>query len=213
MLMIEVFTGGEQPYPGMTVEGVVQHVLKGQQHPKPPTCPLDMYRNVILPCWHGLPSARIAFSTLVAIFDGLVRQADDKAKAATATAADEPGAGEGAGEGPGGRHDPLESVWSSYYAYIGGGRHGQSSAANEAPSASVKSVKSVRGWGDDQEHSAASGDVSMSYVTNADLQVMRVGQSKKDPPKARLPPVQAQVGSRAGALPPRLRRLRSAWGL
>jgi hypothetical protein len=50
MTMIEVFTDGEKPFPGMMAPAVIYKVSSGAQPPRPKLCPEPLYK-VLQQCW------------------------------------------------------------------------------------------------------------------------------------------------------------------
>ena len=53
ILMIEIYTNGEKPYPNMINEKVIKSLLDGFRIPQPFGCSLNIY-NIILSCWNKL---------------------------------------------------------------------------------------------------------------------------------------------------------------
>ena len=50
MMMIEVFTDGEKPFPELTNIAVIVKVSGGAQPPRPSVCPAPLYK-VLQKCW------------------------------------------------------------------------------------------------------------------------------------------------------------------
>ncbi|KAI1297855.1 Tyrosine-protein kinase Fyn [Halotydeus destructor] len=65
VLLWEIVTRGQKPYPAMTNEEVTQQVESGYRMPRPATkdCPLAAY-DVMLKCWHAQPTKRPTFKWL-----------------------------------------------------------------------------------------------------------------------------------------------------
>ncbi len=63
VLLWEVFTFGQQPYPGMTNEEVIGFVQRGG-HPEPPQqCPRPT-SDLMLRCWEKTPKKRPRFTAV-----------------------------------------------------------------------------------------------------------------------------------------------------
>nr|XP_046228936.1 tyrosine-protein kinase SRK2 [Scatophagus argus] len=63
ILLYEIITFGQTPYPGMSNNQVVQKILQGYRMPCPPNCPKVMY-NIMLDCWRENEQERPTFETL-----------------------------------------------------------------------------------------------------------------------------------------------------
>ena len=63
ILLYEIMTYGQAPYPGMTSEEAISRVREGYRMPCPPDCPTDVY-NIMLQCWNESPSKRPAFQNI-----------------------------------------------------------------------------------------------------------------------------------------------------
>ena len=63
ILLYEIMTYGQTPYPGMTSEEAISRVREGYRMPCPPDCPTDVY-NIMLQCWNESPSKRPAFQNI-----------------------------------------------------------------------------------------------------------------------------------------------------
>ncbi|XP_017860577.1 PREDICTED: fibroblast growth factor receptor homolog 2 [Drosophila arizonae] len=75
VLLWEIMTYGEQPYPNiMSAEELYSYLITGQRMEKPPKCSLNIY-VVMRQCWHFESCARPTFAELVESFDGILQQA------------------------------------------------------------------------------------------------------------------------------------------
>jgi serine/threonine protein kinase len=63
VLLIELFTHGSDPYPGMSNVEVMELVKCGKRHRRPSECSEAMY-NVMLTCWNSIPANRPTFEYL-----------------------------------------------------------------------------------------------------------------------------------------------------
>lgn len=68
ILLVELTTHGQVPYPGMTNRDVIDQVERGYRQPKPPICPQSMY-EIMLKCWDKRPEERPTFEFLFNFFD------------------------------------------------------------------------------------------------------------------------------------------------
>lgn len=69
IFMWELFSFGENPYPGMSVdESFIEKLCTGYRMSKPEHCPGSLFDDIITKCWDPVPSKRPQFSELV---DGL----------------------------------------------------------------------------------------------------------------------------------------------
>lgn len=68
ILLVELTTHGQVPYPGMTNRDVLDQVERGYRMPKPPICPPSMY-EMMLKCWDKKPEERPTFEFLFTFFD------------------------------------------------------------------------------------------------------------------------------------------------
>ena len=55
---------GQEPYPGMSNNDVVNGILKGFRSPQPKGCPEGMYTGVMCTCWLADPASRPSFKQL-----------------------------------------------------------------------------------------------------------------------------------------------------
>ncbi|XP_017090084.2 fibroblast growth factor receptor homolog 2 [Drosophila bipectinata] len=75
VLLWEIMTYGEQPYPHiLSAEELYSYLITGQRMEKPPKCSLNIY-VVMRQCWHFESCARPTFAELVESFDGILQQA------------------------------------------------------------------------------------------------------------------------------------------
>lgn len=63
VLVYELFTLGNTPYPGLDPCDVEHYLDSGRRMPQPPQCPLDLYM-VMLSCWQEFPESRPTFTDL-----------------------------------------------------------------------------------------------------------------------------------------------------
>ncbi|XP_049633105.1 protein-tyrosine kinase 6 [Suncus etruscus] len=63
ILLHEIFSRGQAPYPGMTNHEATQKVDAGYRMPCPPMCPPAMHR-LMLSCWQADPGARPCFQAI-----------------------------------------------------------------------------------------------------------------------------------------------------
>ncbi|XP_058469429.1 tyrosine-protein kinase SRK2 isoform X2 [Solea solea] len=63
VLLYEIMTFGQMPYPGMSNYQVVQKVPLGHRMPRPPKCPQVMY-DIMMDCWKKDEQERPTFETL-----------------------------------------------------------------------------------------------------------------------------------------------------
>lgn len=68
ILLIELVTYGQIPYPGMTNSEVLAQLERGYRHPSPQNCPPEMY-DVMLSCWKKVPQDRPTFDHLFHTMD------------------------------------------------------------------------------------------------------------------------------------------------
>lgn len=68
ILLVELTTHGQVPYPGMTNRDVIDQVERGYRQPRPPVCPKSMY-EMMLKCWDKKPEERPTFEFLFGFFD------------------------------------------------------------------------------------------------------------------------------------------------
>ncbi|ESO04667.1 hypothetical protein HELRODRAFT_78992, partial [Helobdella robusta] len=68
VLMVEIFTYGQIPYPGMSNCEVIAQLDRGYRHPKPPSCSPEMY-EIMKMCWKKEPEERPTFEYLYSVMD------------------------------------------------------------------------------------------------------------------------------------------------
>jgi len=78
ILLFEVVTYGQQPYPGMTQAEALQKVQAGYHMSCPPNCSPQLY-DIMLECWSEDPSSRPDFNSLHKQVQGLLTIAVPKA--------------------------------------------------------------------------------------------------------------------------------------
>ncbi|XP_064481076.1 tyrosine-protein kinase SRK2-like isoform X1 [Ornithodoros turicata] len=82
VLLYELITHGQVPYPGMSNRQVVEQVENGFRMPKPNCeCPDSVY-NTMLTCWEGEPENRPTFEFLFGYFDDFFVAAESSYKEA-----------------------------------------------------------------------------------------------------------------------------------
>ncbi|KAI1709089.1 protein tyrosine kinase domain-containing protein [Ditylenchus destructor] len=69
ILLYEIFTRGQVPYPGMHNREVIEQVEQGYRMPCPKNCPEQIYHEVMLKCWDKLSDRRPTFAFLYSFFD------------------------------------------------------------------------------------------------------------------------------------------------
>lgn len=70
ILLMEIFTYGQVPYPGMNTRDVIEALERGYRMPKPTSVPLpDEIYNVMLLCWDNTPEKRPTFEFLQHFFE------------------------------------------------------------------------------------------------------------------------------------------------
>ncbi|XP_038066677.1 angiopoietin-1 receptor-like [Patiria miniata] len=63
ILLWEISTYGSTPYPGIESKSLAERLLDGYRMPKPDNCADEIY-NLMLKCWHEVPSERPTFKVL-----------------------------------------------------------------------------------------------------------------------------------------------------
>ncbi|XP_038066674.1 angiopoietin-1 receptor-like [Patiria miniata] len=63
ILLWEIATYGATPYPGIESKSLAERLLDGYRMPKPDNCADEIY-NLMLKCWHEVPSKRPTFKVL-----------------------------------------------------------------------------------------------------------------------------------------------------
>ncbi|ESO07211.1 hypothetical protein HELRODRAFT_186886 [Helobdella robusta] len=71
ILLVELVTYGNTPYPGMTAAEVQLKLQGAFRHPKPPGCSDELY-EIMLQCWHANPQKRPTFDSLFHILDDFI---------------------------------------------------------------------------------------------------------------------------------------------
>lgn len=69
VLLYEIITKGQVPYPGMHNREVIEQVELGYRMPMPRCCPEQIYTEVMLKCWDKVPERRPTFDHLFHFFD------------------------------------------------------------------------------------------------------------------------------------------------
>lgn len=71
ILLMEIFTYGQVPYPGMHSREVIEQIERGYRMPKPANhnLPHDIY-HLMLQCWDAVPEKRPKFEFLNQYFEG-----------------------------------------------------------------------------------------------------------------------------------------------
>ncbi|CAG2102254.1 unnamed protein product [Medioppia subpectinata] len=77
ILLYELTTHGQVPYPGMHNREVIEQVERGYRMPKPTTteCPDSVY-NIMIHCWEAEPEKRPTFEYLYGFFDDFLVAAE-----------------------------------------------------------------------------------------------------------------------------------------
>jgi len=76
ILLVELFTHGDEPYPLLTGMEVHDLIKQGKRMARPPQVPEFIFETVAAPCWHEDPSLRPSFSVL---FDTLNKFREESA--------------------------------------------------------------------------------------------------------------------------------------
>ncbi|XP_070539766.1 fibroblast growth factor receptor 3-like [Ptychodera flava] len=76
IVLYEIVTQGETPYPGMSAASVVTSVKEGYRMPKPKGCRESVYA-IMQRCWRENPKDRPQFKVLIQEFDHLLSQFAD----------------------------------------------------------------------------------------------------------------------------------------
>lgn len=74
VVLSEVFSQGETPYPDLTEEQTVARIKLGYRMPKPLDCPAEVY-DIMLTCWRMDPTERPTMQELCAQLDKLEQRA------------------------------------------------------------------------------------------------------------------------------------------
>lgn len=74
IVVIEIYTDGAKPYPGMKNAEVINSVSGGYRTPKPPLCSAKLYK-ILLDCWSEDPSDRPRFDALAELLAALMSDA------------------------------------------------------------------------------------------------------------------------------------------
>jgi len=69
ILLYEILTRGQVPYPGMHNREVIEQVDLGYRMPMPKNCPEQIYTEIMLKCWDKYPEQRPTFTFLHSFFD------------------------------------------------------------------------------------------------------------------------------------------------
>lgn len=68
ILLVEIFTYGQIPYPGMSNSEVLMQLERGYRHPKPANCTPEMY-DIMMACWKKEAEERPTFEYLNSVMD------------------------------------------------------------------------------------------------------------------------------------------------
>ena len=71
VLLWEIFTLGDDPYPSVPVEKLFAKLRKGHRMKRPPYAPPELYQ-IMLTCWQHVPEERPSFTELVEEIDGMI---------------------------------------------------------------------------------------------------------------------------------------------
>ncbi|KAJ8046106.1 Myoblast growth factor receptor egl-15 [Holothuria leucospilota] len=77
VVMWEIYTLGDIPYPGMPAPEVIERIANGYRLPPPDGCPSDIY-TIMMECWQQSPKERPTFSELEKTLELLLHQRADK---------------------------------------------------------------------------------------------------------------------------------------
>jgi len=78
ILLVELFTFGEEPYPLLTNQQAYDLIKQGKRMERPPEVPEAVFETVIAPCWNDDPSHRPPFSELFQILKKLEKRRPKK---------------------------------------------------------------------------------------------------------------------------------------
>ncbi|XP_063157031.1 tyrosine-protein kinase Blk [Candoia aspera] len=68
ILLTEIITYGQIPYPAMVNHDVIRHLEQGYRMPRPESCPSELYA-IMLKCWQNNPEERPTFEYLQSILE------------------------------------------------------------------------------------------------------------------------------------------------
>lgn len=77
ILMVEIVTHGQIPYPGMANREVLDQIDRGYRHPKPKDCPDELY-ELMKQCWDKDPQNRPTFEYLHGFLDDFYTSTENK---------------------------------------------------------------------------------------------------------------------------------------
>uniref|UniRef100_A0A670ZAL3 Tyrosine-protein kinase n=2 Tax=Pseudonaja textilis TaxID=8673 RepID=A0A670ZAL3_PSETE len=77
ILLIEIITYGQTPYPAMTNHDVIWHIEQGYRIPCPESCPSNLYA-IMLKCWKDNPENRPTFEYLQSILEDFYTATEKK---------------------------------------------------------------------------------------------------------------------------------------
>ena len=72
ILLWEMFTLGQTPYPSIPVQNLVQLLIDSVRMEKPYDCPDEIY-NIMLECWNENPKERPTFKEIYTKFEKLTQ--------------------------------------------------------------------------------------------------------------------------------------------
>jgi len=77
VLLVEIVTHGQIPYPGMANREVLDQIERGYRHPKPKDCPEALY-DMMKQCWDADAQNRPTFEYLHSFLDDFDQSAEGK---------------------------------------------------------------------------------------------------------------------------------------
>ncbi|VDM54208.1 unnamed protein product, partial [Angiostrongylus costaricensis] len=72
VVLWELTTRGLMPYAGKNGIEILEFLRAGNRLEMPEYCPLELYNEIMLPCWHADPQQRPTFADLVTLMNNLV---------------------------------------------------------------------------------------------------------------------------------------------
>ncbi|ETN70654.1 hypothetical protein NECAME_14615 [Necator americanus] len=72
VVLWELTTRGLTPYDGKKGIEIIEYLQSDKRLPLPEYCPVQLYNDIMLPCWHAVPQSRPSFATLLVSLNDLV---------------------------------------------------------------------------------------------------------------------------------------------